>query len=880
MWKNLSIIDVLNNHYLAAFIGREKEINEIIDDFNSDKGTRLLLVGESGIGKSTLLDEVYRRLTQEEENERKQPFVGYYSKKESLIAESESLIYPFSIVLEKLANNAKESQQLSEKIDSTMARVKKGLLKFGKEQGIKMGVAIIQDVANKVGLKETLEVGKDIFKDIIDEKTSLMLAQQYIADHRDEARQSYIEIFKAIADEFKERRFVLIFDQFESVGKASTDFFLNFVKFLTPQERFDIIVSFRTDDTTWNDPSARKVYQDLERKMTFDLGAKKISIEGLSAEDIGKWIKQVRDISLPLVPDLKRIRENSAGLPLLLDEWIKSSKDLKDHDNIKRDKLCTQIIGLEEGLKDEEDQVRLDRMCILLYPLKDERLAKYLGMDNNNVDLVTAFVKRLNKNRIFDQDSEWFRHELVKICFEDRLGNQRRINYHQKAAKFFEGLQVQEKQGDEEDKEIIYSISISRAYHFHMAGDHKESFTYNKKLAERAYNIGDLDIAERCYKRAIDDAKHLDRTEDEMKCIFYLSRILYVWGRYKEALDNYEYLQSYCIKNNDNKLLPKVLYGLSEIWLIRGDLQRTSDLATKSLSMAIDRERKKGFSLMLSERGDIKYERKQEVLQIYDDRLSLKRPNIMERLTMGGSAFQAANTEYLEGNYVQALEGYYLVLSIPEEYNNPLILSLTIHQIADITRDQKIYDEAFSKYQVLHEDAERKNDNLSLLLIKHQLANIYCIKKNYEESERLFNESLQIAKSIGDDVSIATTLHQLGNIHYLKVKQLGALRLHNDELSVAIKFYDESLSLKRQSIRTEEIRTDNLGIAASLGQKGKALMRNNQYNEALPHILQAYQTFANYNHPDAEIAKKDLNSIEKHLGKNEYERIKREVMYI
>jgi hypothetical protein len=56
-------------------------------------------------------------------------------------------------------------------------------------------------------------VGKDILKAVGSEKTSSMLAQQYIADHRDEARESYLEIFKAIADEFKERRFVLIFDQ-------------------------------------------------------------------------------------------------------------------------------------------------------------------------------------------------------------------------------------------------------------------------------------------------------------------------------------------------------------------------------------------------------------------------------------------------------------------------------------------------------------------------------------------------------------------------------------------------------------------------------------------------------------------------------------------
>ena len=74
------------------------------------------------------------------------------------------------------------------------------------------------------------------------------------------------------------------------------------------------------------------MYEDLERKMTYYLGAKKLSIEGLSAEDIGKWIKHIRDISLPLTPDLQRIWKNSAGLPLLLDGWIKSSNDLKDYD--------------------------------------------------------------------------------------------------------------------------------------------------------------------------------------------------------------------------------------------------------------------------------------------------------------------------------------------------------------------------------------------------------------------------------------------------------------------------------------------------------------------------------------------------------------------
>jgi ABC-type nitrate/sulfonate/bicarbonate transport system ATPase subunit len=98
-----------------VFIGRDKEINEILqnlDDNKSNSGAKLLLVGESGIGKSALLDELYKRLTEQKADQRNRPFVGYYSKKESLIAESESLIYPFNVVLENLVKSAKEPQQL------------------------------------------------------------------------------------------------------------------------------------------------------------------------------------------------------------------------------------------------------------------------------------------------------------------------------------------------------------------------------------------------------------------------------------------------------------------------------------------------------------------------------------------------------------------------------------------------------------------------------------------------------------------------------------------------------------------------------------------------------------------------------------------------
>ena len=71
---------------------------------------------------------------QRKEDRRNRVFVGYYSKAESLIAPSQFLFYPFVIVLASLMKEVKESQQLGEKIESTINRIKKLLLDLERKR--------------------------------------------------------------------------------------------------------------------------------------------------------------------------------------------------------------------------------------------------------------------------------------------------------------------------------------------------------------------------------------------------------------------------------------------------------------------------------------------------------------------------------------------------------------------------------------------------------------------------------------------------------------------------------------------------------------------------------------------------------------------------
>lgn len=721
-----------------VFVGRNKDLYELLKDLEIDRKTITLLIGESGIGKSSLLNEYHKEVKQ---RYKKTHFIGYYDNTISLIAEGSYYLYPFENCLISLIASIKKNQTNLEQNKNFSKRFAESLRSSAKETGKEFIIAIAEDLIKNAGLEKTASVAKKFYDHFKKTKSSTSVADSFLLEQRQDVFNLYLKIFKTISDEFPKRQFLLIFDQFEYVGKASLDFLLNLIKLLP--DTFHFLIAFKTPDRQWENESIRKLYSETCDKIIYDLKGKVLQLEGLTAEEIGEWIYRVRKIKLPLIPDLTRIREKSAGLPIILEKWIEKSNNL-DYNEIEEGDYCKQIIKLQNALNDP-DKIRIRKMSILLYTTDYDFLTNYLELQRK--EELDLFLERIISIEIFDQSKQWFKHELLQKCFEMILNDDLKIEYYESASNLIHKLYFTNEISYYNEEQ--YQLDLHYSYYLHNSKNYEKSFYQNKRTAHNGKILGDLDQAERCYIRAIKDGYKAKIPKYEINdCIYSLSRSIYiVWGRYDEALSKLNNLENSYSSNPNFKIkLCETLESLGIVYEKKGMYDKAHDKYNNALQIAkeIDNNQQLIGSILINQ------------AIIYD----------------------------LQTNYDAALKNYDEALRIFKALGGQHeIVTILLNKVV-IYGINKRYGDAIELLNEAQIIAERLKDNYKLATIYSHLGNILSLNGKPSDAIILFEKALQTVTMLGNLKHMAELLNNLGMAYYRIQKFDISLKKFNEALAI------------------------------------------------------------------------------------------------
>ncbi len=807
----------------------------MLDSMNAS----LIFLGEHGIGKTELMKELVR---QAQTDSSRKMVCAYVEAWPSLLATD-----PFVDALAKAIDSVRTLQSTAEKAKKRLDKLAGALESEGKE----MLVALATELAQKALGKETVEFAQRIASRYRGTKSDLEQAHQKLATQPQSLIYSVNDFLHALHRNNPDVKLLLAFDQLERLSESSWWLLLDLIRGSSGGTY--VLAAFRHEP--------ENIPKNLEKfllEASFIETVKVRELQGLNTEEIREWVQRERHVGL-LFPQLSRIRRNSGGFPILLAPWIQRSTTL-DPEELKGKDLrlgvCLEVSRrISEPPPDLEIMRFLHQLSVLQSPPVEGGSRSYEDLMGLDSVTVASYSQLLEKKWILNGNIErpWFRHELIKACIEDGLREAERIELHRKAAEFYEKLL--NKIGKAGKHPVPFGVALGCAYHFHEACEHKKSYEYNSTLARFATDVGELDVADECFRRAVEDAQAL---KDEGAVIAEKgdwAKVLATWGKLAEAKAIHSEAQAFFEKKGDLRGSAVVLHHLGVIEQDQGNYDEARKLCNQSLEIKKKLGDQAEIAKTLGELATIAcFQRSyDEAKQLYNQVLETF-TKLGDQAGIAITLHQLGNMEYLGHNYDEAKKLYNQSLEIEQKLGDQAGIAITLHQLGIIEGRKGNYDEAKKLYNQSLEIEQKLGDQAGISRTLHQLAMIEQDQGNYDEARKLCNQSLEIKKKLGDQAGIAATLHQLGNMEYLGHNYDEAKKLCNQSLEIEQKVgdqskiaktlhqlamieqdqgnYDEAKKLYNQSLEIEQKLGDQAGISRTLHQLAMIEQDQGNYDEA------------------------------------------------
>lgn len=458
------------------FVGRDETVaalREQLDDVLSGRGGVTILLGESGVGKSALLDELADTV-------RRRGFPLLMAR-----AEAVDDPLPFSLIREALGSGQVGSPPVSERPASGAPEAgRRGL----DAQGPSGGTTETEDFESR--LLRTLENAED--RGLVS---------------RDRVFQ---QITDAVLELARGRPAVLFFDDLHRADESS----LAALEYLANRLRARPM---------WILGSSRSFASLTEAKFSRiesfhrSTGATEILLRPMKEAEVATYLALIEPGKKFTPLEVARILAESRGNPRLIQHTLHRLAS----SHVVRDRSETALSPLNQ------DAAQVLGVAAVLGPsFSFDLLQGASGLDRSR--LVEVIDHLVNRGVLFERPDDLFEFPEDRLREEQygRLTENQLRAIHLRAGKAREAT-------ESSDSSRVFGL----ARDFYLGRDDQKSLEYNRIAAEIAERASAPDIARSFLARALQNQRNLDPEDRESEAlqVLELARVTYEMGRLKEA---------------------------------------------------------------------------------------------------------------------------------------------------------------------------------------------------------------------------------------------------------------------------------------------------------------------------------------------------------
>lgn len=542
----------------APLIGRDGEFDQLcgaIDELRQGRGGIVSLIGEAGLGKSRLIEEMRRCWAEDP------PSGSRWISSRGISYDSEKPYGVFQDLIRKMSG-------VDEHDPAILVRERIG--------------RYLEDIPEES--RESSRRAVELFLSV-DEHSDLPTPDAEKIKH---------EIFTFIMHNWRKATEqgpqVFVFDDLHWVDSTSVDLLLHLLQ-LVDEVPLLIICAFRPyrQAPGWQIKTAAET--DYPHRYT------EIKLDPLSNESSQELINSLLTISeLPSsLRDL--ILQKAEGNPFFVEEVVRT---LIERGVVVRDEGGSKWVAT----KDIEGVFIPDNLQALLTARIDRlssevrRTLQYASVIGRSfyyrvLQLISDMEADLNKHlntlqrvelireAAREPEMEYiFRHELTRDAAYKTILRRQRKKFHLEVGNAIESL----------FPERTEEFASRLAFHFEQGGDREKAQQYYTMAGDSAAKLYANAEAVKHYSRALDLAHGRDASSEELiKLYTSRGRVLEVSGRYDEALENYQELESMAKEGEDRKLELAALIPQATIFstpTARINLEKGRSFSERALSLA------------------------------------------------------------------------------------------------------------------------------------------------------------------------------------------------------------------------------------------------------------------------------------------------------